>query len=365
MQSAKVDIHRIAELDGIRGIAVIWVMLAHFYAPFASEHPLGLLSTMIGHGDAGVDIFFVLSGYLITSILIATKDAENYLAAFYARRSLRIFPLYIVAMTLYFGIFLPLEHRHGLTTGFKESEQVWYWLFLGNWRQGLGYNGGAGVAHFWSLAIEEQFYLAFSLIVLWVKNRNLVRICIGMIAASILLRVGLSVTGHLLLMAPRLTVLHLDPIAMGALLACSKRVRDWANRYSLLLIPLGFIGMFVLLNTLAMTATGIAAAAAVARGSAQPIPILRFRFLQSFGKYSYALYVIHPFLAGVVAHFGKTQMTYGSWAAVILGESLASYALAWLSWNLLEKWFLRLKSHFSYRSAHSEEPDVDHNLITA
>ena len=247
MRSAPIEIHRIAELDGIRGIAVLSVVLLHFHAPFADSRPLGLLSTVLDRGWIGVDIFFVLSGYLITSILMATRDATNYFSAFYARRAVRIFPLYIVALAVFFWVLLPIEHRHGLATGFPQMEQIWYWLFLGNWRQGLGYNDGAGVGHFWSLAIEEQFYLAFSFVVLWVSGRGLVRVCAGMIALSIVLRIGLAATGHLPDMALRLTVLHLDPIAMGALLAASARAREFASRWWLVLIAAGLAGVFLAL----------------------------------------------------------------------------------------------------------------------
>ena len=141
---SKAQMRYIPELDGIRGIAVLSVVLLHFHAPFEVNMPLGLISSAIKGGWAGVDIFFVLSGYLISSILLATREVENYFSAFYARRALRIFPLYCVALGFYFWLELPLAHRHGLVTNFHESEQIWHWTFLGNWRQGLGYNDGAG-----------------------------------------------------------------------------------------------------------------------------------------------------------------------------------------------------------------------------
>ena len=320
-------------------------------------------------GWAGVDIFFVLSGYLITSILLATRHASNYFSAFYARRALRIFPLYVVAVAAYFWIILPFAHRHHLVTGFRASEQLWYWTFLGNWRQGLGYNDGAGVAHFWSLAIEEQFYVLFSILVLYISGSRLVKVCAGMIAFSIVARIGLASAGMLPDLALRLTVLHLDPIAMGALLAASAPVRAFANRWSVLLLIVGGIGIYSGVPAgLTITAVGLGAAGVVGRACTQPVAFLRLAILRSLGKYSYAMYVIHGFLANAVNNLAKRHSGPAFTLTCLAGGTLVSYALAWLSWNLMEKWFLRLKRHFPYRMevptpSDGDPAEIDRHLI--
>jgi peptidoglycan/LPS O-acetylase OafA/YrhL len=359
------QLHHIPELDGIRGIAVLGVVLLHFHAPFVANRPLGPLSDVIEGGWAGVDIFFVLSGYLISSILLATREAENYFSAFYARRALRIFPLYCLALGFYFWLELPLAHRHGLVTNFHESEQIWYWTFLGNWRQGLGYNDGAGVAHFWSLAIEEQFYVLFSVVVLWFRGRSLTWICGTMIVVSISLRVILAAQGHLPPLEVRLTHLHLDPLAMGVLLACSSRAREWANRWAWILIPVGVAVVYLPVPTgLNITGAGLAAMGAIGMACSRPVAWMRWSVLRSLGKYSYALYVIHGFLSAATANLAKRHQELRFVLLCMLVGPLVSYGLAWMSWHVLEERFLRLKSRFPYRISGPESPEVDRHLIT-
>jgi peptidoglycan/LPS O-acetylase OafA/YrhL len=355
----------IPELDGIRGIAVLSVVLLHFHAPFSANMPLGPISSVIKGGWAGVDIFFVLSGYLISSILLATREAENYFSAFYARRALRIFPLYCLALAFYFWLELPLAHRHGLVTNFHESEQIWYWTFSGNWRQGLGYNDGAGVAHFWSLAIEEQFYILFSVVVLWFRGRSLTWICAAMMTISIGLRVFLASQGHLSPLTVRLTHLHLDPLAMGVLLACSSQVRAWANRWAWVLIPVGVAGIYLSLPAgLSITAAGLAATGAIGMACSRPVAWMRWPVLRSLGKYSYALYVIHAFLSAAAANLAKRHQELTFVLLCMVAGPLASYGLAWISWHVFEERFLRLKNRFPYRIAEPEAPEVDRHLIS-
>jgi len=352
MKESRAQLHHIPELDGVRGIAVLAVMFLHFHAPYIAARPLGVLSDIIGRGYTGVDIFFVLSGFLITSILISTRGASNYFSAFYARRSLRIFPLAFVTIALFYWLALPFAHRHGLLLKLPESEQVWYWLFLGNWRQGLGFNDGAELGHFWSLAIEEQFYLMFSLLARYLPRRSLAAVSAGLAVLSIGLRFVVAATGHTLDgQAWRLTILHLDPIALGALLACSGGFLAWAGRWRWPLMVLGVAGLFLPLPAgLQILAGGIGATGLVATAATRGAALLRNPVLRSCGKYSFAMYVVHP--AWVVAPLAKkyphsTALMLG---ALVLGP-VVSYGMAVVSWNVLEKHFLRLKGRFPYRYA--------------
>ena len=349
MADQKAHLYHIPELDGVRGLAILAVLLLHFHAPFQDWRPLGIVSDIIARGYTGVDCFFVLSGFLITSILISTRGAANYFSAFYARRSLRIFPLAFLTIALFYWLALPFAHRHGLLPKLPEGEQIWYWLFLGNWRQGLGLNDGAELGHFWSLAIEEQFYLMFSLFARYLPGRWLVGVSAGLAVLSIALRVAFTVTGHAA--DPevwRLTFLHLDPLALGALLACSGAFLQWASRWRWPLIVGGVAGLFLPLPYgMGVLAGGVAATGLVAMAATRRVGILRSGVLTRCGKYSFAMYVLHPsWIVPPLAkkHPHSVPLMLG---ALVLGP-VVSYAIGLVSWNVLEKHVLGFKRFFPY-----------------
>ena len=349
-------LQHIPELDGVRGFAILAVLLLHFHAPFQTWRPLGVISDVIARGYTGVDCFFVLSGFLITSILISTRGAENYFSAFYARRALRIFPVAFLTIALFYWIALPFAQRHGQLLKLPEGEQIWYWLFVGNWRQGLGFNDGGELGHFWSLAIEEQFYLLFSLFARFLRNRWLMFVSLSLAVLSCGLRVAFTVTGHAQDPAVwRLTLLHLDPIALGALLACSAGFLQWASRWRWVLLVAGAVGLWLPLpDGMGILAGGVAATGLVAMAATRSVPLLRSRVLTRLGKYSYAIYVLHP--AWIVPPLAKKHphsvpLMLG---ALLLGP-VVSYGIGVLSWNVLEKHLLKYKRYFPYRFA----PDGD------
>jgi peptidoglycan/LPS O-acetylase OafA/YrhL len=320
---------RIPELDGIRGIAILLVMLYHFRVFFPG-------ASIFNIGWAGVDLFFVLSGFLITEILIRSKSDENYFLNFYARRACRILPLYYMSLICVF-----LLRPHLMSSGMALS----YWLHVSNWTTAFAPNVPI-VSHFWSLAIEEQFYLVWPLVVWLTPAKHLTKICIGLAALSFIGR-NMPWTLHMQAAYPefayRLTLFRVEPLLIGAALATLQlsRQKAWSvfgvgtALISIVLIVSGMsatsIGMTRFGFTgLALTFTGLIAL----RSKWMTFAPLRF-----LGKYSYALYVIHAPLTGVVKH------RLGG----ILGFSvawIASIVLALLSWNLLEKHFLKLKDRF-------------------
>lgn len=373
----------VPSLDGVRGLAVLLVMVFHFtvfqQSSLVGETMLGVLDL----GWAGVDIFFVLSGFLITGILLDARGGEGYFRNFYARRTLRIFPLYYAFLVVVLWIWPAVR---GISFD-PAGDQLWMWSYLGNIPYGLwGRQSVPGhTTHLWSLAIEEQFYLLWPLVVHLLSRRALVRTCIALIVAAWFTRVSLHAffpsgyAGYALLPA------RMDALAAGALLATQVRQPGWIDRLRPTIAPLTLIGLTLLLVTaiwgdvfdptdraftpmdmrvqmLAFPAV-IALAAAMVLHAVIPRQrrqsrILASRWLTSLGKYSYALYLIHVPLRDLLVNtfrggrlppiLGSTML---SQAAVTASGIAVSFVLALASWNLFEKHILRLKSRFEYQAS--------------
>jgi peptidoglycan/LPS O-acetylase OafA/YrhL len=375
-------------LDGMRGIAVLAVMAFHFslfshisVTTAAASAWEGIASV----GWIGVDLFFVLSGFLITGILYDSKNSAGYFRTFYARRSLRIFPLYYGVLAAFFFV-LPLVFPTSAAVRHHTADELWYWTHLSNVEIALHGWGEISlyVGHFWSLAVEEQFYLVWPIVVLLLSGRQLLRFCAGVMVFSLALRTYLFATGEGVA-AFVLTPARMDTLAFGAVLAVVMRdaelyarlrrfVRPLAVLSAILLAGLllwrngldkndavaGTIG-FTLLGALFSTAIFFALTAARAGHYNR---LLSSRGLRFFGKYSYALYVFHQPVALVLTALGLpailgqlgvsgfgAQLAYGSVATMM------SLILSLISWNLLEKQFLKLKDRFAARA--EERPAVE------
>ena len=172
MTAAASDANRrnahVPELDGVRGLAILMVLLYHFrhgYPPMLRE----LDKKILGLGWSGVDLFFVLSGFLISGILLDTMEARNYYWSFYGRRILRIFPLYLIAVFGYFQVLVPLaaHFRHPTLSG--ASREIWFWLHASNFPAAEAYKEKF-LPHFWSLSVEEQFYLMWPLLIRQIRR---------------------------------------------------------------------------------------------------------------------------------------------------------------------------------------------------
>jgi peptidoglycan/LPS O-acetylase OafA/YrhL len=358
MQKTKEILQHIPELDGLRGIAILAVMLCHFQDPVEQSLPFGIVSKIIMHGGVGVDLFFVLSGYLITSILVSTKGTQNYFRAFYARRALRIFPLYFVVIALFFFAVVPVLQHHGKDLWITNQEQVWYWLFLSNWRSALGYNDGAQLAHLWSLAIEEQFYLLWSVVVWLVPSRHIRSVTAFAVVASLTFHLVWALNGSNGRFLYFSTLTRMDALALGALLSVSKPFRNFMGKFAYPILVLSAIVIFVpFRHRLDLISSDIGSCALVALSLNRPVSALRATWLRTFGKYSYALYVIHYFVHGMapalVSHFSPAVFAL---LFIILGIGV-SYGAAWVSWRILEQPFLRLKGNFNYIFPPTQKPD--------
>jgi peptidoglycan/LPS O-acetylase OafA/YrhL len=365
---------RIPALDGLRGIAILMVLLLHL-APYGHDLPAPTAvvdrAFLFGArtGWMGVDLFFVLSGFLITGILYDTRGSKHYFRQFYARRMLRIFPLYYAALALFLIILPALRPEHWVLRDLK-ADAFWYWTYLYNMKvASTGFLPSSALGHFWSLAVEEQFYLIWPIAVLCLSRRQLLITCSVAAVAALACRVALSFTGYAALpdvwMAARM-----DSLAIGAFIALAARSPDghaalsrWAGPVAkVVAVPL--VALLVYKVAIATVAHSLVAlffgAMLVYALNASPnsvggkvigSPILRF-----FGRYSYALYVFHhPLLwfkpafsmRFVPTVFGSQMPAYLLWLVISIGVTVAC---ALISWHLVEKQFLKMKKFFPYDS---------------
>jgi peptidoglycan/LPS O-acetylase OafA/YrhL len=304
-------------LDGVRGVAILMVLVLHLTTDGGIEPTIALdrlfcRLAMLGWG--GVDLFFVLSGYLITGILYDTKGGAHFLRNFYVRRFLRIFPLYYGFLALWFVV---LPRLYTWPEGFQTaSSPLWSWAYLTNVLQALQRHLGAAptyTGHFWSLAVEEQFYIFWQIVVLLCRRRSLMRLCLASLGGSLLVRLGLVLAGNELA-AYVLTPARMDTLGVGAFLALAARgphglarFRRWAwpvaavaamafvavlwiemppPYQSLLVRTVGYTVLACLFGALLILAVTSTPEAAMGRIFGHPS-------LTFFGRYSYALYIFH------------------------------------------------------------------------
>lgn len=364
------------ELDGIRGIAVLLVMTFHLgMRQFAGKNPIDFF---IGSGWTGVDLFFVLSGFLITSILLDTRRQQHYFRNFYVRRALRILPLYYFAVAGFLLVVLPLAHRVHLLHLVRPEYTAFYWLHLSNLSSAFGFMATSPIGHFWSLSVEEQFYFVWPLLVFALDSLPLLAACLLLALASPVLRM-LPAMQAMQASYPeflyRLTPFRLESLCYGAVLAilAMYALRAEPARRLLQLVPgvatatgaiLFGVASYVAggpeYQTPSMSGYGYTGSAlfymglvgwAVTHTGSEQLParMLRSRFLRFFGKYSYAMYVFHVPVSDcvkpAVAYLIKNQ-----WAVapidLVLGIGITT-VLARLSWVLLEQPFLKLKERFA------------------
>lgn len=366
-------------LDGLRGVAILLVLMLHFVILKPTSPTTGWLRAITGVGWMGVDLFFVLSGFLITGILHRTKGSEGWLRKFYARRALRIFPLYFAFIGGYVVLLPRLMPGHPSVAVLLEN-QAWFWTYTSNFL--MAFEGLSATPLYttamWSLAIEEQFYLAWPLCVLLLGRDALLRLCVGMVCSAVLFRCGLLVFGAPLA-AYVLPFARMDSLAIGAFVALAgagaggleplvrqARPLGWSVAAILgaAFVAQGELGHFtVFMQTVGYTLVAILFAVVVLHAAARQESwagrVGRLRCLRFLGTYSYGIYVLHNPVRLVLHQAGlnpKTTVAAGDpqLAPVLLYLSLGvagSVALAVASWHLFERPVLRLKRHFEYTSA--------------
>ncbi len=335
-------------LDGLRGIAILLVLFHHFFVLKPATAVDDVLAQGPYVGWAGVDLFFVLSGFLITGILIDARGSERYFSSFYARRTLRIFPLYYLIAFLSLIVLPAFPFAYDLLVGLGAPREQWpYWLYLTNFAVAERERFIHGILDVtWSLAIEEQFYLAWAVVVWLCPTRLLGPLCAALIVAVAGARIWALAAGATAIDVYVLTPYRADGLATGALLAWAMR-RGWlagAGGSALglsALTVLGVVGVSWLdgeswwwgptmqkagYTLLALTG-GAWIVAAVRLPDAHWWPrALSAGWLRSFGKYSYCLYLIHLPVMRVVREFVLGPEQFAQFGSPWIGQ-LVFYAL--------------------------------------
>jgi peptidoglycan/LPS O-acetylase OafA/YrhL len=358
----------IPALDAIRGLAIVVVTLYRFGgggegAARCIEH-----HWLVELGSRGVDLFFVLSGFLITGILYDAKGKEHYFRNFYMRRALRIFPLYYGAIAVSVFVIPLLHTRWAAEFQPAVEHQTWLWLYGANVLQAIRGEWNLGpLNHFWSLAIEEHFYLVWPAVIYFASRRTALRICGALFGVSVLARAAWLAAGGNDVAAVVLTPLRMEGLVLGSWIALVARgdqglarLKRWAQP-TLLFCGLAAVAADVLGRRLfglptaawAVTCGAFLVLMIVSRRSS-PLTLLgKSKGLQFFGKYSYAMYVFQLPLIYLAA-----PVLSASGIATLLGSPIAGQAayclimfalttlLAIVSWYVFEKRVLALKHRF-------------------
>jgi peptidoglycan/LPS O-acetylase OafA/YrhL len=356
------------ELDALRFSAFLGVFVFHaaprtieFYDAAGYPHWLtNLLISVFGAGAYGVDLFFALSAYLITSLMLRERATSGSfdLRSFYVRRILRIWPLYLafVAFAALAPLWtpdqkLPLQYVAGFT------------LLSGNWIYVFYGLPISFAIPLWTVSIEEQFYLTWPLVFRKSSIRAMTAVAIGLLVIANLWRIMLAASGAPSQAMEYNTFTRLDPIALGILIALlGNRLPQFTRRQrsALLLIgSVGWVAVFYLCvlyhpdpanqwrGVLGHPATALASVAILLSVIGSQHPLLRNKPLLYLGKISYGLYVVHEF-----AHFCAVRLVHASTPGAVLVQSVVGLALTILiaaaSYRWLESPFLKLKERFAY-----------------
>ena len=368
----------IPALDGVRGLAVLGVMGSHLFPGTPRNIVTRIIGNTLVFGATGVDVFFCLSGFLITGILYDSLAERAFFRKFYARRVLRIFPLYYgVLFCLLLTALLLGKHYHLELLSIALYLQNTSWIAPVIWN----YHGPPAlpVAHFWSLAVEEQFYLLWPVVVFLLRRRTaILRVSLATLAVCPFVRFALSIHGVTYLSINASTICRADSLLGGAALAMLLRgpSHDRMLRSAPWLLIAGGILIAVCRNypkgdqsaanisqafSLAFGYTGLIVASVGLLALAMRRGIVRQLFsigtMRWLGRYSYGLYVLHFILFSLldqplrafVRHFTASKLAGVLFPGLLV--LVISLIAAYLSYQLYEKRFLRLKRYFDYGKA--------------
>lgn len=369
---------RIQELDGIRGIAILLVVVMHYFYfyPAASHHPEGLFrkayvlfERCIAIGWCGVDLFFVLSGFLIGGILLDARSSDSYFKTFYLRRFFRIIPIYYLWIVVYI-LLAAVVVLLGRPVGSIGEPTSWpeiaaQFAFLQNF--GFIHYAGLGSAFFistWSLAVEEQFYLVAPVVVRSVSERLLFWLLSSVLVLAPLLRVFVNYHFYpFLSLHPGYSLMpcRADSLAMGMLIALfwrKEQARSWLQNNLVLLYSLfvllfagvAFLDFYSPSHGAMLTQVvgyswlafffSIVLILALVHPSGPVASVARMRWLREFGRISYCLYLIHEVVNNLCHQLLLgTSETTSDWreVAVPIVALGVAFLIAHLSWIYYER----------------------------
>jgi len=344
------------QLDALRAIAAAAVLIEHF----APKDYVTWYVFRLGYiGLLGVLLFFVLSGYLITNILLSSRgsDFRKALKRFYVRRTLRIFPIYFLTLAILFAIGLP-----SVTAYF-----LWHAIYVSNILFLLQPRVAPSIAHFWTLSVEEQFYLIWPLLILIVPYKLLLRVIVGTIAIGVLWKVWIIETLGYHLAGGLPVISCFDSLAVGALVAYIEKDEMLRLKKRKILCGVLTAGSIIMLAQVMLLASVDGKAFAQVTGFFGPSlifawfvgnaaegftgrfgAILNWEVLRYLGKISYGVYLYHYFMPRV---FESLIKTFGLHHPGELIAALFTCALtiltAVVSWHLIEKPILRFKEKWT------------------
>lgn len=348
-------------LDGLRGFCCLLVIFYHtFYF---------ILHKYLSFIWVSIDIFFVLSGYLITDILLNTELNKKSIFNFYIKRGLRVFPLYYLSLIIFFIIF-PLLSVTILNIDYYIENQVWFWTFLQNWLMIFNEPSESGLVHLWSMAVEEQFYLLWPLVILFVKKPSrLLWIILGLLLSVILLRFWLWNIGIEKIEYGNLySFTRIDGICVGCLVAIFKKIKPgYINkRIAIIIITVaGLNFLFYFLNresampyfgmigffTFSIV-VGILVDEIINNEKSFFTKLFGFQPLRFIGHISYGTYIFHlPLYLALKPYVERWASEYLGFASPqFLASSILtilSFFVGYLSYRYFEKHFLNMKKKFN------------------
>lgn len=323
-------------------------------------------------GWIGVDMFFVLSGFLITGIIWKQKDksAKDYFGNFYAKRFLRIFPVYYLYITLVFFVFIHLGDIGN--TWHEKINQIplfHYLIHIQNFSIASvdKWPGPMGIT--WSLAIEEHFYLIWPLLIFLLNKKWINRILIVILILSPIIRAYFNFHTHSHLSSYVITFCRLDALSFGSLIALNKD--KLSVRYSIIALIISSFSIALifflkgkyyyhdtLVSTIGYSLNYILMGSILILIINNKFKILNhffeLKFLQKMGKYSYSIYLFHAPINGffiLLSHNINTNTNSINWSIIQLLYAVIiiflSFLVGYISYNLFEKHFLKLKMRFN------------------
>jgi peptidoglycan/LPS O-acetylase OafA/YrhL len=363
----------IPALDGIRALAILLVIPHNVDVMSTSFPAIDYPAAALMHaGWIGVQLFFVLSGFLITGNLLDARGSPHYFSAFFGRRALRILPLYFAVLCAAFVI-APLLLSLPEPLRASSPHQVWLWTFLCNWTEPYG-GGVYGFSHFWSLAVEEQFYLLWPLLVLRCRPPVLLWVCLGIAVLSFVIRAVLMAANFPHEALYMFTICRMDALALGAAAAAAVRIPAARARLAAMTSRIALVASILFLGTalgtrgfavyeistqsigytllsLAFALTLLLTALPSTGLLNRAMRVLGSGVLRPIGRYSYGMYVfhlpLHVFVGSPLLHRFAAAVTPGVALTYTAGMTVATFLVAAVSYELFEQRFLRLKYRFT------------------